>query len=515
MLIYARLPPESYAAFYTALAAIIGISLIVKALRTPRLLLPPGPRGLPVLGYIPFLGTQLHLTFTKLGDLYGPIYKIWLGRKLCVILSSPDVVSEVVKDQDAIFANRDSTVASMIATYGGNDIGFGDYNPEWRKLRKIFMHKMLGNSTLDASFGLRREAVKKSVREVYGKIGTSVNIGQVGRRIVINGMVSMIWGGSVKGVVEGSDLQGLLGELMELVGAPNVSDFFPALAWLDLQRIEVRIKKMFDQIDRMFDLVIARNQENMEEEASSQESSKRSTDLLQYLMELKDSDDASSSISITQVKAMLMDIAVGGSDTTSSTLEWAMSELLLHPQAMKTVQEELIQVVGLDDLVTESHLPKLHYLDAVIKETQRLHPAFPLLVPRRPSQATEVGGYFIPEDTKVFINVYAMHRNPTLWDSPLEFRPERFLDGETNWNYSGKDMKYLPFGSGRRACPGIPLAERSLKYVLASFVHCFDWEVPKGVKIDLEEIFGITMRKKEPLAAIPTPRLSILELYDE
>lgn len=181
---------------------------------------------------------------------------------------------------------------------------------------------------------------------------------------------------------------------------------------------------------------------------------------------------------------------------------------------MKQVQDELAEIVGLSSLVDESHLSKLRYLDAVVKETMRLHPAFPLLIPRRPTEDTEIQGYSIPKNTTIFINVWAMHRNPSLWDNPLEFKPQRFLDGTTECDFSGKDLKYLPFGSGRRICPGLPLAERALLYTLAMFLHCFDWEVPKGVTIGLEEKFGLVTKKRVPLVAIPTPRLSNVVLYE-
>ncbi|KAL9455254.1 hypothetical protein AB3S75_010629 [Citrus x aurantiifolia] len=192
-----------------------------------------------------------------------------------------------------------------------------------------------------------------------------------------------------------------------------------------------------------------------------------------------------------------------------------MAELMQHPQVMKKVQEELAQVVGMDSCVEEFHLSRLMYLDAVVKETFRLHPAVPLLLPRRASESSNIGGYNIPKDTTIMLNVRAIHRDPKLWDNPLEFRPERFLDDgiASKFDYSGNNFQYLPFGSGRRMCAGIPLAERMLMFVLASLLHSFEWELPAGTKLNLSEKFGIVIKKKEPLVAIPTPRLSNSELY--
>ena len=209
---------------------------------------------------------------------------------------------------------------------------------------------------------------------------------------------------------------------------------------------------------------------------------------------------------------------MGGTDTTTTMVEWTMAELLKNPEAMRKVQQELTQVVGLSNMVEESHLSQLTYLDAAIKETLRLHPILPLLVPRRPSATTTVGRYKVPKGTKIFLNVWTIHRDPAIWEDPLEFRPERFLpnsnDNGDKFDYSGNNFHFLPFGSGRRICPGIPLAERMLNYVLASFLHSFEWKLPQPeAELEMSDNFGMVMKKLEPLCAIPTPRLSNLELY--
>ncbi|CAM8909561.1 unnamed protein product [Rhodiola kirilowii] len=492
-----------FQASLASIASIFILSLIGKALRKRTFPLPPGPRGLPLLGYLPFLGRDPHVTFANLSKVYGPIFKVQLGNKLHIVLSTPELVKEVVRDKDIIFANRGSGVATNIATYEANDIAFRDYGPEWRKLRKITAHKLLGNSTLEASFRFRREAVKVGVKEVYTKIGTPVNIGKVGFLTVINGMLGTIWGGSADEANCKTDLKELLDELVMLLRAPNISDFFPALGWLDLQGIEARSRRVVTEMDVMFDNAIAQIHKRKDENQNQ-----GSANFLGYLMGLKDENDSATSISLTQIKALLMDVAVGGTDTTSTLFEWTLSELLLHSRVLKVVQDELTEVVGLDDHVTEFHLPKLCYLGAVIKEAHHLHPAFPFLFPRCPSQETQVGNYTVPEGVRIFINAWAIHRDPTIWENPLEFKPERFLKSETKWDFSGQDLRYIPFGCGRRICPGLPLAERSLMYTLATFLHCFNWEVPYGVKIELGESFGLLMKKKKPLVAIPRLRLA-------
>ncbi|KAL0296194.1 UNVERIFIED_CONTAM: Flavonoid 3'-monooxygenase [Sesamum radiatum] len=184
-----------------------------------------------------------------------------------------------------------------------------------------------------------------------------------------------------------------------------------------------------------------------------------------------------------------------------------MAELMRNPKVMKKAYKELNEVVGLNNIVEEFHIPKLVYLDAVIKETLRIHPIGPFLTPRTPNQSCTVGGYSIPKDSTVFINVYSIHMDPLSWDNPLEFMPERFLGNFGKWNFSGNNFNYIPFGSGRRICAGLPLAERMLRYLLASLLHSFDWQLLKGEKVDLEDTFGAVLRKKNPLVAIPSPRL--------
>lgn len=205
-------------------------------------------------------------------------------------------------------------------------------------------------------------------------------------------------------------------------------------------------------------------------------------------------------------------MVVGGTDTTSNTVEFALAEMMNKPEVLRKVKQELETVVGKDRIVEESDIQNLPYLYAVMKEVLRLHPALPLLVPHCPSKTCIVGGYTIPKGARVFINVWAVHRDPSIWDNPLEFLPERFLDSELD--YSGNDFNYFPFGSGRRICAGIAKAERMFMFSLASLVHSFDWKFPAGESLDLKEKLGIVLKKRKPLVAIPTPRLRDASPYE-
>ncbi|KAI3453580.1 hypothetical protein Pfo_010243 [Paulownia fortunei] len=208
-----------------------------------------------------------------------------------------------------------------------------------------------------------------------------------------------------------------------------------------------------------------------------------------------------------------IDIVTGGTETTATTLEWAVAELMNNPEVMAKAQKELSDVVGLNNIIEEFHMPKLKYLEAVLKETLRLHPAVPLLVPRSPAQSSTVGGYTILKNTRVLINAWSIQRDPSIWDNPTKFKPERFLDDNGKWDFRGKNFHYLPFGSGRRICAGLPLAERMLIYFLASLLHSFDWRLPEGETLNMSETFEILLRKTTPLVVIPNPRLPDSNLY--
>ncbi|KAJ0083126.1 hypothetical protein Patl1_11935 [Pistacia atlantica] len=447
--------------------AVIWLSWKVKKSRNINATLPPGPCGLPLVGYLPFLGTHLHRKFTELGEVYGPIYKLWLGNKLCVVVSSPSLVKEVVRDNDIVFANRDTSIAARAITYDANDIGWCPYGAEWRKLRKIFVGKMMSNASIDACYTLRKREIKNTIRDVYrNRIGKTVDIGELSTATSINVVQNMLWGASFelgqKGTNLGVELRKMLAELMVLLGTPNLSDIFPVLSWLDIQGIERKTKHILSWFEKIVYSAIEQRTNMVNDEQK---------DFLQFLLDLKEHEDRESSITIIQLKALLMDIIVGGTDTSTTMVEWTMAELLQHQEIMRKVQQELAEVVGMFSSVEEFHL------------------------------------------RRVMLNVWAIHRDPALWENPLEFKPERFLDDPEKFDYLGNNFKYVPFGSGRRMCAGIPLAERVLMFILASLLHSFEWKLPDGAELNLTEKFGIVIKKSEPLIAIPTPRLSNSELY--
>ncbi|KAJ0968522.1 hypothetical protein J5N97_025439 [Dioscorea zingiberensis] len=476
--------------------------------------LPPGPRGLPLVGYLPFLRSDLHSCFADLARIFGPVMMMKLGSRQCLILSSPEAAKEVLRDHDATFANHDITVAARILTFGGQDMAFQPLSPMWRALRKVSVRELLNARTLDSFRTLRQQEVTLMAKELHRRTGVPAAVGQMVLITSFNVLTAMLWGNSLAA----DELERIRGEFWELVvgiidllGVTNVSDIFPILERMDLQGVQQKMKQHKEKLDGILSTVIDRRVRTVNTRGDQE----KAQDFLQVLLELvKKEDPRDQHLTVDNIKGLFTNMITGGTDTTSTTIEWAMAEMIGKPETMRKAQEELDSVVGKEEIVDESHIGKLPYLEALVKETLRLHPPVPFLLPRYPTTTCNVGGYIIPKGTKVFINVWSIHRDPAVWENPLEFKPERFLSGMSKLDYYGNNFNFIPFGSGRRICVGITLVEKMSLYILATMLHCFDWSLPDGTKLDLVEKFGIVLKKEKQLVVIPTTRPSCAKLRE-
>ncbi|XP_021909363.1 geraniol 8-hydroxylase-like [Carica papaya] len=494
--------------FFATAAVFVGCKWLVKIAMRGKPPLPPGPRGLPLVGNLLFVEPDLHIYFSKLSKRFGPIFKIQMGTKIYIVINSAPLARQILKEDDAIFANHDPPLAALAETYGGRNLVWRPYGPEWRNLRKVFVREMMSKTFFDASNGLRRREVREMVKEIYAKVGSPIKVGDQVFLTSLNVVMNMLWGASLdtdKKISVGLEFRQVIDGIVDLLGTPNISDFFPILAPLDLQGIVSKILKLRSWLDRIFESVIAIKQ--------TTKTNNEDKDFLQILLELMEHEDEKMPFSMTDIKALLLDIIIGGTDTSSTTVEWAMTELLRNPDIMKKVRKELERTVGNQKIVEEFHINELHYLQSVVKETMRLHPVLPLLVPHSPSVSTTIAGYAIPRGSNVFINIWLIMRDCKTWKNSLDFQPERFLEHPEIGDFRGNNFNYLPFGSGRRICPGINLGEKIIMYVLATLLHSFDWKVEEDTNLDLSERYGIITKKKDPLVAIPSARLSTFEQY--
>lgn len=306
----------------------------------------------------------------------------------------------------------------------------------------------------------------------------------------------------------------LVWRIMEDAGKPNLSDYFPWLKRFDLQGVRRHVQVSYVRMHQIFDEII---EKRLESRSSLSSSKSRHGDFLDVLLDQCDVKDGG--FSMETIKPLILDLFIAGSDTSGLTTEWAMAELLRKPSVMEKAKKELEQVVGSRQDVKESDIDGLPYLQAIVKETLRLHPPAPLLLPyiagndvKISTSASTSGYYLIEKGNQVVVNAWSIGRNPKYWKDAMSFSPERFLSGGNNNNnipqldYKGRDFEYIPFGGGRRICPGLPLAERMVNLMLASLIHSFNWKLPNGVTpqtLDMSEQFGITLKKALPLSAVP------------
>lgn len=266
---------------------------------------PPGPRGLPLLGHLPFLDPELHSYFADLARIYGPILQLRLGAKVGVVVSSPALAREVLKEMDVTFANRDIPEAALESTYGGSDIAWTPYGPEWRMLRRVCVREMLSSTVLDSVSALRHHEIRQTISYLYRQAGSPVNIGEQTFLTVLNVITSMLWGGTVEGEERkslGAEFRRIVAAMTALLGKPNISDFYPALAPFDLQGIRKQMKGLAGKLDGIFNSIIEQRM-NMGREDGNGGGGK---DFLHYLLNLKDEGDSKTPFTMTHVKALLM-----------------------------------------------------------------------------------------------------------------------------------------------------------------------------------------------------------------
>ncbi|KAM4121630.1 hypothetical protein ACJW30_01G019100 [Castanea mollissima] len=452
------------------------LKLLMKKKKSATIIkknLPPSPPSLPLIGHLHLFKQPIQRSLQTLSQNYGNILLLQCGSRTVLLVSSPSGAEDCFTTNDVVFANRPRMLASDHFNYNNSTVAVAPYGDLWRNLRRIMTLEILSSSRINAFSSVRQEEVKLLRDKLIQSCG------KAGKRY---------FGEDVEDEEEAKRIRGVIRESVDLCGAPNMGDFLPFLQWMDLLGVEKKMVGLMKKMDRFL-------QELVDENGGAGSEVQVKKLMIHNLLKLRETEPEFYTDKI--IKGIIMVLLVAGTDTSSTTLEWAMSLLLNHPTAMERVKAEIDANVGQGRLLDEQDLPKLHYLQNVISETLRLYPPVPLLVPHEASEDCVVGNFDVPQGAMLLVNAWAIHRDPKVWVNPTKFMPERF----EGWN-SGEGYMLIPFGAGRRGCPGAALANRVIGLALGTLIQSFEWERIGEEEVDMTEYLGLTMPKVKPLEAM-------------
>ncbi|KAK8580945.1 hypothetical protein V6N12_071194 [Hibiscus sabdariffa] len=482
----------------------------------------PEPEGAwPILGHLHLLGSSDQLLYRTLGamaDEHGPAFTIRLGTRRAFVVSSWEVAKECFTVNDKALASRPTTVAAKLMGYNYAVFGFAPYSPFWREMRKIATLELLSNRRLEMLKHVRISEVDMGIRDLYslcynnGSSPMLVELKQWFEHLTLNVVVRMVAGKRYFGASAACDdgeakmCQKAISQFFHLIGIFVVSDALPFLWWLDMQGHEKAMKKTAKELD---DLLEGWLKEHRQRRISGGNEAEGDRDFIDVMLSLQEEGQLSNFQydADTSIKSTCLALILGGSDTTAGTLTWAISLLLNHRGMLRKAQEELDLHVGQERPVDDSDIKNLVYLQAIIKETLRLYPAGPLLGPREAMNDCTAAGYHVPAGTRLIVNVWKIQRDSRVWSNPSAFLPERFLTSHADIDVRGQQFELIPFGSGRRSCPGASFALQVVHLTLARFLHAFELTTPLNQPVDMTESAGLTIPKSTPLDVFLKPRL--------
>ncbi|XP_078174667.1 cytochrome P450 71A1-like [Carex rostrata] len=482
----------------------------------PNLSLPPSPPRLPLLGHLHRIGNLPHRSLHNLSTCYGPVMYLHLGSVPTVVLSSASVIEELIHFHDIALSGRPRSAVADILLYGSSDVTFSTYGEYWRQARRICVLHLLSARRVQSFGFIRQQEVSLLIDKIRlsasnpGGYSTVVNLSQMLFKLTNDIICRATLG--YKFSDDGSDkAYSLLTQFSVHLGTILVGENLPCLGWLDwLLGSKKRMRKTAEGLDNFLESAIDEHLTAKRDNLGDGENGvpMEVSDLVDVLLTIQDNDEEIGiSLSRNNIKAIILDLFAAGTDTVSTALEWTMTELIKNPKQMKNVQDEVRSVIDTDGRLTEETIEKMTYLNAAIKETFRLHPPIPLLIPRESTKDIDLLGYRIPARTRFIINAWAIGRDPNTWERADEFMPERFLG--SNVDYNGQHFGLIPFGTGRRTCPGISFAMTTVGFTLANLLYHFDWDLPDGMKgkpLDMSEINGIMVHRKLDLILEAKPR---------
>ncbi|CAL1374423.1 unnamed protein product [Linum trigynum] len=490
-------------------------------------ILPEIPGALPLLGHLHLLGGKQPLArkLASFSDKYGPVFTIRLGaNNLTAVVSDYDAVKECFTANDRALAFRPDSTQAQILGYNYALFGFASYGDYFRYIKKILISEVLSAQRIKALRRVQISEIDSLIHDLYqqskaagggGGGKTVISVSEGIHSCVINIMTRIIAGKryfdkanyeerhSVSNFSGGRPISEMIREFMLVMGTPVPSDLVPILRWVLPRGAEKAMKRLFKELDVVMESWIDEHK-GKQVANDGNESNRDLIDVMLY--EIKE-EVAFGYKRETIVKAIAHALIFGGSDTTAITLTWSLSNLLNHKRALQQAQEELDNIVGRGRWVDDSDIEKLPYLIAVIKETLRMYPPGALSLPRIASEDITIKGYHVLKGTQFFANFWKLHRDPNVWSDPNEYKPERFLTSNADIEIFGHQFEYLPFGSGRRGCPGINFGMQATQLALARLLQGFHWSTPGDKPVDMTEDLGIILSKTNPLQVVLTPRL--------
>ncbi|KAJ0603734.1 putative cytochrome P450 [Helianthus annuus] len=438
---------------------------------------PPSPRKLPIIGNLHQLGSNPHRALQTITNKHGPLVLIHLGSVPVLVASSAETACAILKTHDLIFASRPKLSIPDTLTYGSKNIAFAPYGEHWRRVRSIAVLQLLSNKRVQSFRQVREQETHVIIDEIGKSCGSVIDLGEL-LNLLTNNVICRV---ALGRTYESKKFNDLLARFTYLIGCFSIGNYIPWLSWVDrVSGLEARTKKVAKEFDEFLEGVLEEHvykKTMMDGEGNRND---KGQDLLDILLDLQ-IESNTSFMHREVIKAGIMDLFAAGTDVTSTSIEWAISELIRHPRVMKKLQKEVTEIALGKPMITEDDLEKMTYLHAVLKEALRLHTPAPLLISRESTQDVKLMGYDISAGTQVIINAWAIGRDPSQWEEPEMFCPERFLNNSID--YRGHNFEYIPFGAGRRGCP----------------------EEVKGEELDMTEITGLVLRRKSPLLVVATP----------
>ncbi|KAL8102951.1 hypothetical protein AgCh_027471 [Apium graveolens] len=468
------------------------VAIFISKLRGKRLKLPPGPVPVPIFGNWLQVGNDLnHRNLVELAKRFGHIFFLRMGQRKVVVVSSPQLAKHVLHTQGVEFGSRSSNIVFDIFTGKGQDLVMAAYSEHWRKMRRIVTVPFFTNKVVQQYRLMWEDEAARVVADVKANPESSTN-GIVLRKRLHLMMYNIIYRTMFDRRFESEDdplflkLKALNGERLRLGQSfdYNYGDFIPFLQPL-LRGYLKLCKQIKDERFQLFKDSFVNQRKMLENTKRVDNNSLKCA--MDHILEAQRKGE----INEDNVYHIVDNINIAAIDTTLRSIEWSIAELVNHPEVQKKLRHEIDNVLGVGVQVTEPDTHKLPYLEAVIKETLRLRVPVPLLVPHMNLQDAKLGGYEIPAESKILVNAWWLANNPAHWENPEEFRPERFLEEESNVETNGNDFRYLPFGVGRRSCPGIILALPIMGITLGRLVQNFELLPPPGQsRIDTTEKRG-------------------------